>query len=166
MKSFFSSRFATIDQYFSTQHFIIGELKNVFSWSYWTEAGLPSQTPYSLASLLFVAVLIVGLVLWRRRIKAAQTNVPIFETPINQLANIISFIVIMTFSYGFFRAQAIAYLSSRLVVLASLIVIIVWLGWVVFYMLRVAPAKSRDYLERERFFRYIPKKKEKTLGKK
>src|SRR3989344_2114694 len=166
MKNFFSSRFATLDQYFSSQQFNFQDLKNIFHWSYWTEVGIPPQTPYSLATLIVVVVLIVGLVFWRRRLKAAQLQVPIFESSINQLANIIAFIIVMAISYAFFRSQQITYLSSRLVVLGSLLIILVWTGWVAFYVFRVAPPKRREYLEKERFFRYIPKKKEKSPEKK
>lgn len=166
MSNFFTSRFATIGNYLDTQRFAWADLKNLFSWSYWSETGLSSQTSYGLATLLFVIALTVGLVFWRRRLKLAQASVPIYEAPINQLANIVAFIIIMAISYAFFRSQAIAYLSSRLVILASLVVIIVWIGWVAFYQRRVAPAKRRNYLERERFFRYIPKSKEKSPNKK
>ncbi|MCR4277558.1 MAG: hypothetical protein NUV80_05895 [Candidatus Berkelbacteria bacterium] len=166
MKDFFTSRFATIGNYLDTQHFAWADLKNLFSWSYWNETGLLPQTPYSLATLICVVVLVALLVFWRKRIKVAQTKVPIYESSINQLANIIAFVLIMSVSYLFFRSQQIAYLSSRLVVLASLVIILVWTGWVAFYVFRTAPAKSREYLERERFFRYIPKKKEKSSEKK
>lgn len=166
MSNFFSSRFATLGNYFETQRFAWADLKNLFSWSYWSETGLSPQTSYGLVSFLLVIALIVGLVFWRRRLKVAQTIAPIYEAPINQLANIVAFIIIMTISYAFFRSQAITYLSSRLVILASLVVIAIWIGWVVFYSSRVAPAKRRDYLERERFFRYIPKSKEKSPNKK
>ncbi|MDO8650068.1 MAG: hypothetical protein Q7K33_02035, partial [Candidatus Berkelbacteria bacterium] len=154
MKNFFSSRFATLGDYFSSQQFVWSDFKNLFHWSYWTEDGLQSQTPYSLSTLIVVVVLIIGFVFWRRRLKAAQLQVPIFEGSINQLANIIAFIIVMAISYSFFRSQQIAYLSSRLVVLGSLLVILVWTGWVAFYVFRVAPPKRREYLEKERFFRY------------
>ncbi len=161
MKNFFTSRFATLGDYFSSQQFVWSDFKNLFNWSYWTESSLPPQTPYSLATLLFVIALIVLLVLWHKRLKATQINVPIFESQINQLANIIAFIIVVAISYSFFRSQQIAYLSSRLVVLGSLLVILVWTGWVALYVFRIAPPKRREYLEKERFFRYIPKKKEK-----
>ncbi len=166
MKDFFTNRFATIGDYLDNQHFAWADLKNLFSWSYWSETGLSPTTSYGLATLLVIVALVIGLVFWRRRLKTAQVSVPIYDGPINQIANIVTFIIVMAVSYAFFRSQAIAYLSSRLVVLASLIVILVWLGWVAFYQLRVAPAKRREYLERERFFRYIPKGKEKSPPKK
>lgn len=166
MSNFFSTRFTTINDYLSTQHFAWKDLINLFHWSYWNEANILPTTPYFLVSWLFVIAAVVGLVIWRRRIKAANTVAPIYDGPINQLANIIAFIIIVALSYGFFRSQAISYLSSRLVVLASLLITLIWLGVVAFYMFRVAPAKSREYLERERFFRYIPKGKEKSPSKK
>ena len=156
----------TVSQYLSTLQFDLKDLKNIFRWDYWTEANLSPQTTYGLASLLFVIALIVGLILWRRRLKASQLVVPIYAGPINQVTNIIAFIIIMAFSYAFFRAQAIAYLSNRLVVLASLVIVLGWVGWVIFYLSRITPAKRREYLERERFFRYIPKGKEKSPHKK
>ena len=165
MKDFFNSRFATLEQFWSTQQFDLNDLKNIFRWDYWTEANLLPQTPYSLASLLVILALVIGLFLWRRRLKIAEASVPIYAGPINQMANIIAFIIIVGASYAFFRSQAITYLSSRLVVLASLIIILGWIGWVIFYLVRLAPAKRRNYLEQERFFRYIPKSKPKVNGK-
>ena len=157
--NFFSSRFETIRSYFQTQHFVWADLRNVFSWDYWSESPLLPETPYFFVSWAAIIVVIIALIFWRRRLKAAQTVAPIYDGSINQLANIISFIIIMAVSYSFFRAQAIAYLSSRLVVLASVAIVFGWLGWVIFYLTRRAPAKRRAYLERERYFRYIPKKK-------
>jgi|SRR3989344_7616192 len=161
MKDYFTSRLATISNYLETQHFAWNDLKNIFSWSYWSEANLPAQTPYGLASLLVILVLLIGLIFWRRRLKIAQVAIPLYDSPINQLANIIAFIIIMAISYAFFRIQVIAYLSSRWVILASLAIVLVWIGWVIYHLVRALPPKRRDYLERERFFRYIPNSKSK-----
>ncbi len=159
MMGFFTGRLETINNFFQTQRFVWADLKNSFSWDYWTEANLPPQTPYFFASLLFIILLIATLVFSRRRLQVAQAVAPVYGGPINQLANVIAFIIVMAVSYEFFRAQAITYLSSRLVVLASLTIIVVWVGWIIFYLLCITPTRSREYLERERFFRYIPKGK-------
>lgn len=164
MKDFFTSRFTTIGSYLDTQRFAGADLKKLFSWSYWSETGLSPQTPYGLATLILVIVLVVGLIIWRRRLKNAQASVPIYDPVINQLANIITFVIIMAISYAFFRTQVIAYLSSRWVILVSLIIVLAWLGWVAYQLGRIIPSKRRDYLERERFFRYIPIKKAKTIS--
>lgn len=166
MKNLFTGRLATIGDFLQTQHFAFGDLKNIFSWSYWTEADIPTSSPYLLLSLVTVIIAVAWLIYWRRRIKVTQEIAPVYEQIINQLANIIAFIIIIGISYIFFRSQAIAYLSSRLVILVALIVIIGWLSWIIYYQLRITPAKSRDYLERERFFRYIPKSKVKSANKK
>ncbi len=159
MKDFFTSRFQTISNYLATQSFSLRDFGNVFSWDFWTESSIEPISDYTAALLILVIMLIVGLVIWRKILKKRQAETPIYDWPINQLANIVAFLVIMTPSYWFFRSQQLAYLSSRLVVLITLIVTIGWLGWVVFHMVRQLPAKRVAYLEKERFFRYLPKSK-------
>jgi len=162
MKEFFTSRLATISNFLATQRFTPSDLKNLFSWNYWTEANIPSTSPDYLPTVLVLIIFCAGMLFWRRQLKIRQQIAPVYDSSINQLANIVVFLVIVAISYLFFRSQAINYLSSRLVILTTLAVAIVWLGYVIYYQWRITPVMHREYLERERFFRYIPKKKEKS----
>ncbi|OGD63099.1 hypothetical protein A3A71_03910 [Candidatus Berkelbacteria bacterium RIFCSPLOWO2_01_FULL_50_28] len=159
MTEFFTSRFATIDNYFQTQHFWDTGWKNLFSWSFWSEGAPSPDSQYYLFTAILLVLSVGLLIFWRVRIKKAHKITPVFQLPLAQLANIIAFVIIIGITYYFFRSQGIVYLSSRLVVLLSLIVAALWLGWVAIYLKRVAPRKQSQYLEQERFFRYIPSKR-------
>ena len=159
MKEFFTSRFQTISDYFSTQSFSLQKIGSIFSWDFWTETNINPGSTYTAPLLIITALIIVGLVIWRRILKKRHGETPVYQWPINQLANIIALLAIMAPSYWFFRSQELSYLSSRLVVLITLLVTIGWLGWVVFHLVRQLPAKRVAYLEKERFFRYLPKSK-------
>jgi hypothetical protein len=45
------------------------------------------------------------------------------------------------------------------VILISLIVTVGWVAWIVVHLRKTASAKREAYLEKERFFRYLPKSK-------
>jgi len=159
MSEFFTSRFQTISSYFSTQSFGFGDFGNFFSWDFWTERNLFPSSTYTLLVLIAVNLLIISLFVWRKNLKKKQRDIPVYDWPLNQLVNLIIFIIIMTLSYWFFRSQQLAYLSSRLVVLATLVVVIAWIAWIIYYIYRTARSKREAYLEKERFFRYLPKSK-------
>jgi len=159
MADFFASRLATIRDYLTTQQFPTNQWRNLGSWDYWSEAALPPNSPYYLLAGGVIVVGVISLLFWQGHLKKLQTQAAVYEGVINQLTNLAIFILIITISYWFFRIQEINYLSSRLVVLAGLIVAIGHLAWIGFQLKRVLPHKRAQYLEQERFFRYLPKKK-------
>lgn len=159
MINFFSDRFTTLSNYFSTQQLPGVEVfKNYFSWSFWTEGYLFPISEYAMVSLAAVVLFLIILILWRRRLKKLQRTAPVYDLPVTQLTNIIILIIIMSPLYAFFRAQQVSYVSSRLVVLTTLLIIFAWLVWITIYLKRIVPVKRKVYLEKERFFRYLPKK--------
>ena len=166
MRAELVSRLTVLRDFILSQHFTPIDLKNLFSWSYWTEAYPDPSSPEYVPTIVFLAVVVAGLMIWRSRLKKAEAIAPVGQRAINQLANVIAFIIIVAASYLFFRTQTINYLSSRLVILTAIVIVVLWLGWIIVYQQRVVPAKRRQYLERERFFRYIPKSKEKVLPRK
>ncbi|MEX1051924.1 MAG: hypothetical protein WEC83_00875 [Patescibacteria group bacterium] len=159
MSDFFTSRFQTISDYFGSQSFSLGNFGNLFSWDFWTEANIDPSSQYTAATLLLTIAIIAGLIIWRRILKKRHATTPVYDWPINQLTNMIALLVIITPSYWFFRSQQLAYLSSRLVVLTTLLITMGWLGWVIFRLIRTVPGNRAAYLEKERFFRYLPKSK-------
>lgn len=159
MKEFFTNRFQTIQDFFSTQQFPTNDWKNIVSWDYWTESGLPGSSAYTAFSLTAVALTVILLFIWRHFLKRAHKATPVYEFEIQQLASLITFVVIMTLSYWFFRSQQIAFASSRLVLLISILLVVGWLAVIVFHLKRNTPKMRTTYLEKERFFRYLPKKR-------
>ena len=159
MLEFFTSRATTIEDYLSTQMVPTKAWTNIFSWKYWTDGPLSPQTEYSLFSTVVVIALVVILIYWRRKLTKIHKRVPVYEKVNDQIFSLIMFIVIVFFAYAFFRLQSITYLSSRLVLLSALIVTAAWWGIIIYNLKVVIPKKKAAYLEKERFFRYLPKSK-------
>ena len=159
MLDFFSARFQTIKNYFSVQTFSLDGFEKIFSWDFWTEASIGKSSSYTVLVLLIVSIIILGLMLWRLSLKKKQLETPIYDWELNQTINIIIFAVVVSVSYLFFRSQGLAYLSSRLVVLLSFIFTELWITWIIVRLRTKTEAARVAYLEKERFSRYIPKKK-------
>lgn len=152
----FTSRWQTIETFLATQSFPTKDWGRIFSWDYWTAGPLDSYTPYYTFGFgLFLAALI-ALEVWRRRLKKRHETTPVYQTQLIQISNIFYFILLIVPLYWFFRVQNISYLSSRLVLGGALLVALLWLAWVLWTMKRIIPTKTRSYLEKERFFRYLP----------
>lgn len=156
--SFFTERFNTIQNYLLTQSFPTQEWLDLFKWNFWVEDGLGTTSEFSLISFGLVLLCVIGLLVFRSRLARFQKKAPVYEPIINQLTSLIVFIITMAVTYGFARAQAIAYLSSRITLLVTVIVSVVWLTILLFILLKKIPSTKRAYLEKERFFRYLPKR--------
>jgi len=161
MPTFITARIETLQNYFATQHWPGADLVRLLSWQFWTESDIAPASEYAAVSLLYVALIIAALVIWRRTLKKKHARVPVFSSPIIGLANLVFLIVLMTGSYFFFRSQELAYVSSRLVVLGTIFICLGWLIWIIWQLKRTVPSARASYLEKERFSRYIPKKQEK-----
>lgn len=159
--NFFSTRFETIANFFSYQEFPTTWWAGVFSWTYWTDNFLPASSPYTLFFLVVTAATIAGLLTWQKKLKKLRAEMPVnaYELPINHIPSIITLIVVMAISYLFFRSQQIAYFSSRLTILITVAIVIIWTGYLINHLRRRALSERQQYLEKERFFRYLPKKK-------
>lgn len=159
--NFFSSRFQTIAEFLSSQQLLPPNFwHDIFSWGYWTESDLDTSSPYALTFTVGFFILLAGLIWWRWRLKKAQAATPVFTLPINQLLNLIWLVIIMSLLYLFFRSQAISYFGSRLVVLVTGLIVVAWIIYLAIYTSRIGRKKRDEYLEKERFFRYLPKKKQ------
>lgn len=161
MKSFFLERWTTIVGFWGSQALPVFDWRLIFSWDFWTETNLSGQSPYYLAGAVIVAAAIGLLLLWRAILVRRHRQTPVYDWPINHLTNLIVFIVLGLVSYWFFRSQEISYLSSRLVVLSIIAISICWLALIAWRVVRTIPREAERYLERERFIRYIPKRKKK-----
>lgn len=156
MKDFFTSRFATIKDFLSTQQFPTHDWKNIFSGHYWTNGPLASTSPYYAFGVGLTILVLVALEVWRRQLKRLNAVTPIYTVPLNHISNLFYFIAVLLPAYWFFRAQQMSYLSSRLLLGSILIIAILWLAAILFYLWRRISRTRQSYLEQERFFRYLP----------
>lgn len=156
MPEFLTSRLTTIQTFLSTQSFPTRDWLRIFSWSYWIEGPLGSFTPYYAFGFVFWVLLLVALEVWRRRLKKLHHATPVYGTPLIQISNLFYFLLLMVPTYWFFRVQLISYLSSRLVLGLTILIAIGWFVWIIVILKRRLPLQRQSYLEKERFFRYLP----------
>lgn len=156
----FSARFTTIKSFLATQHWPpLSDWKNLFSGSYWGAIFVPASSPYVLLTTIVVIIILAVLIVWYFWAKRMNNQLPIYGQLIAQLPILIIFTAVVSLLYAFFRAQEIQYFSSHLVLLISSLILIVWSGYLIYLLRRVIPAKKQAHLEKERFFRYLPKSK-------
>lgn len=164
MKEIFTSRFETIKRFLETQRLPTEDWKNIFSSDFWLQSA-DTTSPYYLFSLAIGVAFLIGLELWRRRIKRLHQITPVYAIALNHIANLFYFVLIIGLSYILFTSQGIAYVSSRLFLLSVIVICLAWVGWVTVHLRRTLPTRRRSYLERERFFRYLPKDSKKGKSK-
>ncbi len=155
-----SSRLTTVKDFLATQHRpTLAQLKNLVSWNYYTQNPVPSESPLILLTAIIIIVIVAVIIGWWLRVRQLQKTAPIYNTLLDQLPTLLIFIVAVSIFYAFCWAQSVQYLSSRLVLLSAGLITLGWIFYLVIYCFRVLPVKKRDHLEKERFFRYLPKKK-------
>lgn len=159
MKEQIISRWQTVEQYISNQQLPLAGWRNLFSWDFWTESYLNSQSPYYLTSFLLALIVAILLLAWRFYLARQNKKIPVYETLLGHLGNLVFFLLLGSLFYWFCRTQEIVYLSSRLVILALIVVSLVWLIYIGFWAIRLLPAKKLRYLEKDRYLRYLPKSK-------
>ncbi|MEK7548650.1 MAG: hypothetical protein AAB499_01995 [Patescibacteria group bacterium] len=111
---------------------------------------------YFLFYFFAVLIIIVALAVMLSTVKRRHRQVPVYGRVINHLANQIVFVAVVALSYWFFLVQGINYLSSWLVALAGLMILAVWLVYLGYLWRRRLPKERELYLEKEKFFRYLP----------
>lgn len=151
-----NSRWQTIETFLATQQFPTTDWANILSWKYWISGPLDSFTPYYTFGFTIWLLALIALEMWRRILKKRHQATPIYGTPLGQISNLFYFVLIMIPAYWFFRLQQIDYLSSRLVLGSTVLIAIGWLVWIIIIVKRRLPLQRRSYLEKERFFRYLP----------
>ncbi len=164
MKEFFTSRFETIKLFLESQKIPTQDWKNIFSFDFWRYPA-STDSPYYLFSLVVGILTLLGLEAWRRRVKRLHKMTPVYSVALNHITNLFYFILIIGLGYVFFVSQGIAYLSSRLFLFSVIVVSLAWIAWILVHLRRTLPMRRRSYLERERFFRYLPKDSKKGKSK-
>ncbi len=155
-----TARLTTVKDFLATQHWpTLFDLKNLWRWSYWSERPVPTDSPYIFITAIVTGLIVAGLLIWWIQLRRLHQKYPVYALLLDQIPTLLIFIVVVSLVYAFCRAQDVQYLSSRLVVLAEFIVSLGWFGYLLFYTARVIPAKRQSHLEKERFFRYLPKSK-------
>jgi hypothetical protein len=159
--NFLSARFATIKDFLATQHWPTGaQLKNLGDWNYYTQNPVPAESPFLLLAAVIILLTVAGLLIWWWQARQKEKTTPVYGLLLDQLPTLVIFVVAGSIFYAFCWAQSVQYLSSRLFLLAAGLVTLGWVIYLAVYARRVLPGQLQKHLERERFFRYLPKKKQ------
>jgi len=162
MNNFFVTFYNRITDFLKTQSFPSAtEWKNLVSWEYWSNSYPPATSEFYLFVGFAIYFSIIALIVWVIILKRKNKVIPVYEGLISHLINIIVMMAIIFPAYYFFRIQQIAYLSSQLVMLGTIFVIVVWFAWIFKIIYLEIPQKRRVHLEKQRFFRYLPKSRKK-----
>lgn len=135
--------------------------KVITTWDYWTNPAIINPPRYQLFFILCYIIVIYGLFLWQFILKRNPEKSEINQPIISNIWGIVLFITVLEIVYNFSYAEGIVYFSSRLMILAMAIIVICWIGALIYVLLRVLPKKYQSKLEKERFVKYLPKKKAK-----
>ncbi len=158
---FLTDRFNTITNSFQGQLLPNGVFwRSLFSWDFWMGNSIVDFSAYSLFIIIIFVIFIVGMLVWRWRLIRLNKINNFYDSPIYQVTFLTIFFFVTVLIYAFCSLQALPTISSPFVLMGILLVTIIWLMAIIVYTLRVIPQKRRAQLEKERFLRYIPKKKE------
>lgn len=148
-----------IKTWFGTQHLPNKEqLQDMTTWKFWRPTGLPAESQSYALIIGLAALAVVLLIIWAVALSRRDKTIPIYKPIINEVINLIVFIVFTGGAALFFRTQQIQYLSGRLMTLVIFLFSLGWLIRLAWLMRRVYPEKAKEHLEKERFLRYLPKK--------
>lgn len=116
-------------------------------------------TPDPIGNYLYLLILsglllavAIYLKIFKRKIKK---NAKVF----NALGNLFIFFSLTSAVIIFFRWQSIPYLGSRFAFMIVLVASLLWLLNILFYIWFELPQKKKLKIEREKFEKYLPRKK-------
>lgn len=146
-----------LSNFFEGQNFPTADWANLLKWSYWTESFIGPTSPYTLFAIGLVFAYALLVILLGIKLNRLNSKTPIYGWIRSHLYNSLLFVVVSSTFYWFFRSLEIAYLSSRISMLVIILTLVAWLLYVLIVARRRLSRERSRYLERERFFRYLPK---------
>lgn len=135
---------------------IPASLQPLLSWSYWFTTTAVPFTGRLLQVVMGVAVasFAFGLV-WR--LGAGRFKDPISRTVVRRLANWFMTMGVLVGITLFFTQTETPTLGSRLWFLVWIVLGLVWLGFIVRYMVRIAPRQRQERTKQAELAKYLPR---------
>lgn len=135
------------------------DLGKLVNWSYLFQSRPESNSELILAlAILFAAAIVGSGIIWIMLVRRERTN-PMLEPIRQKLVNALFYTGFIGLLLVFFRWQGIPYFASRFWLLLWLIISIVWIGRIVYYLLKKFPKERSLFEERLVRERYLPKAK-------
>lgn len=133
-------------------------LAKLFDWSYLTHRyAIENLSWWTLSILLIIfGAALIAAISVTKKLKDKNVGARKFLTKIQIWgfsASIVGALLI------FFREVRALYLSSRILLLLWLIIILVWLGFLIYEWKVILPKKKQDQKSQEEFTKWLPKKK-------
>lgn len=129
--------------------------KKIFDLGRIFETTPESQGLYQYLAVIFGLIILATVIL----IFQARNKKPIFRNFYNQIVNLFLFTGITGEILIFCRWQGIPYLGSRLMLYILGLVFIIWGGYILWFRISVFPGKIKQLKEKEKFEKYLPKKR-------
>jgi len=110
---------------------------------------------YQYLSIVFGLFLIIALII----ILVTKKQKQIFRNYFNRIVNLLLFAGLAGLVLVFCRWQGIPYLGSRLMMYILILILIIWASYIIWYRLTVLPKKIAELKNKERFEKYLPRKR-------
>lgn len=88
---------------------------------------------------------------------------PIYRKLIGHINNMTLWLGVLGIVFALSRFQGIYMLSSRFLMLADILAIIIWTVWIVYYSVAKLPKLAQQYNKQLAKEKYLPKKKAKKI---
>jgi hypothetical protein len=124
---------------------------------------MANPATYSVFFILCYAIPAYCLFVWASVLAKANKLIPIYHMIIVQIWSVLIFLTAGVLLYNFSYQQGVAYFSNRILILIIIVFTVLWIGLIIFFQKRLIPKQRQAHLEKEHFFRYLPKKKERIL---
>lgn len=133
-------------------------LAKLFNWSYLTNRYAVENLSWWTLTVLFIifGLALIVAFLATKKLKDPNTNARRFLIKL-QIWGFSSSIV--GAALIFFRQVRAMYLSSRIWLLLWIIIVLVWLGFLIYEWKVILPKKKQDQKSQEEFNKWLPKKK-------
>jgi len=131
------------------------DIKKIFDPARIFESTPNPEGLYQYLSIVFGLLLVIALII----IFLTRKQKQIFKNYFNRIVNILLFAGLTGLILVFCRWQGIPYLGSRLMMYVLLLILIIWGSYTIWYRLVFLPKKITELKAKERFEKYLPKKK-------
>jgi hypothetical protein len=130
---------------------------------YLTDSAVSVSSPLNaLLGYFFLLMILSGLVI-NLLLTKRQKKYPIYSRIKGHINNLTLWLGIIGIFLVLARFQAIYLLSNRILMLLLLLITFIWSAWIIYYSIRYLPKIKKEYIKRQEYQRYLPKKKVKKI---
>lgn len=135
------------------------DFQKIFSFKYLSDTALSFSSPLvALLGYIFLAIIIVGII-FNIVLGKKNKKMPVYSKISVHITNMTLWLGIIGLILVISRFQGINILSSRFLLFADLLALVIWTAWIVYYAVTKIPKMKKNYIKKQTKEKYLPKKK-------